>query len=99
MHDVNTKSTDSWVDEINVIRASLAPYKERGSAYIEYNIPRMGKRVDVISLIDNVVFVIEFKTENTDKFSVEARRQVWNDNISKSCVLCVTGRRSFVRLS
>lgn len=78
VHDINTKSTDAWVEEIEIIRTTLAPFKDRGSVYFEYNIPRMGKRVDVIALIDNVVFVIEFKTENTDKFSVEARRQVWD---------------------
>ncbi len=78
VHDINTKSTDAWVDEIEIIRTTLAPFKDRGSVYFEYIIPRMGKRVDVIALVDNVVFVIEFKTENTDKFSVEARRQVWD---------------------
>ena len=78
VHDINTKSTDAWVEEIEIIRTTLAPFKDRGSVYFEYNIPRMGKRVDVIALVDNVVFVIEFKTENTDKFSVEARRQVWD---------------------
>ena len=78
VHDINPKSADAWVEEIEIMRTTLAPYDGRGSIYFEYNVPRMGKRVDVITLIDNVVFVVEFKTENTDKFSIEAQRQVWD---------------------
>lgn len=78
VNDINPESTNAWVDEIEIMRSALMPYSGRGSVYFEYNIPRMGKRVDVIALIDNVVFVIEFKTENTDKFSIEAKRQVWD---------------------
>ena len=78
VHDINTESTNAWVDEIETLQSALMPYSDRGSVYFEYNIPRMGKRADVIALIDNVVFVIEFKTESTDRFSIEARRQVWD---------------------
>lgn len=78
VHDINPESTNAWVDEIEIMRSTLMPYSGRGSVYFEYNIPRMGKRVDVIALIDNVVFVIEFKTENTNRFSIEAKRQVWD---------------------
>ena len=55
----------------------LRPYVGRGSVYFEYNIPRMGRRADVIILIDGVVFVLEFKTAN-QKFSREAMVQVWD---------------------
>lgn len=78
VNDINPESTNAWVEEIEIMRSALMSYSGRGSVYFEYNIPRMGKRVDVIALIDNVVFVIEFKTENTDKFSIEAKRQVWD---------------------
>ena len=78
VHDINPESTNAWADEIDIMRTTLVPYSGRGSVFFEYNIPRMGKRVDVIALIDNVVFVIEFKTENTNRFSIEAKRQVWD---------------------
>lgn len=77
-HDINAKSTNAWVDEIVAMKTALADYAGRGSVYFEYNIPRMGKRADVIALIDNIVFVIEFKTENNSDFSREAVRQVWD---------------------
>ena len=36
------------------LREALAPYSGHGSIYFEYNIPRMGRRVDVIALIDGI---------------------------------------------
>ena len=77
-HDINAKSTNAWVDEIQAMKVSLEGYAGRGSVFFEYNIPRMGKRADVIALIDNIVFVIEFKTENKSELSREAVRQVWD---------------------
>lgn len=76
-HDINDETSKSWVCEIDTMKAVLHPYKGRGSVYFEYNIPRMGRRADVIVLIDGVVFVLEFKTAN-QKFSREAMVQVWD---------------------
>ena len=76
-HDINDETSKSWVCEIDTMKAVLRPYKGRGSVYFEYNIPRMGRRADVIVLIDGVVFVLEFKTAN-QKFSREAMVQVWD---------------------
>ena len=47
-HDINDETSNSWVEEIESLRNVLAPYKNRGSVYFEYNIPRMGRRADVI---------------------------------------------------
>lgn len=44
---------------MEILREALAGYE--GEVYFEFSIPRMGKRVDVLALIDGVVFVIEFK--------------------------------------
>lgn len=77
-HDINAKSEGAWLDELRVMRKTLSDYSDRGSVFFEYNIPRLGRRADVITLIDNVVFVIEFKTEDTDEFTREAFLQVWD---------------------
>src|SRR5688572_33436709 len=50
---------DAWLEEIRILKAVLPPYK--GSVYFEYSIPRMGKRIDVVLVIDSVIFVLEFK--------------------------------------
>ena len=44
---------------------------------MEYNIPRMGRRADVVLLIDGIIFVLEFKTLGS-KFSYQALSQVWD---------------------
>ena len=75
--DINKDTSNSWLDEIEVMKDVLTPYARRGSVYFEYNIPRMGKRADVIVLIDGIVFVLEFKT-GEQKFTHEALRQVWD---------------------
>lgn len=76
-HDLNEETTDSWVCEIEVLKDVLAPYRDRGSVFFEYNIPRMGRRADVIALIDGIVFVLEFKTL-TQKFAHEGLMQAWD---------------------
>lgn len=76
-HDINDETTQSWVSEIETLRTSLSKYANRGSLYLEYNIPRMGRRADVIVIIDDIVFVLEYKTAE-QKFSHEAIVQVWD---------------------
>lgn len=76
-HDINDETSNSWVEEIETLKSVLAPYKERGSVYFEYNIPRMGRRADVILVIDELIFILEFKTSGS-KFTHDAITQVWD---------------------
>lgn len=75
--DINKETSNSWQQEVEVLKDVLAPYAQKGSVYFEYNIPRMGRRADVIVLIDGIVFVLEFKTSE-QKFMREALIQVWD---------------------
>ena len=45
--------------------------------FFEFSIPRMGTRVDTILLIDNVIFVIEFKVGEKE-FNSYGYNQVWD---------------------
>lgn len=76
-YDINKETSSSWVEEIQTLKDSLADYANRGSLYFEYNIPRMGRRADVIALIDDIVFVLEYKTSE-QRFTREALVQVWD---------------------
>ncbi len=76
-HDINNETSRSWVEEIVSLKDALRSYKERGSIYLEYNIPRMGRRADAIVLIDGVVFVLEYKTSRQEFYS-GACNQVWD---------------------
>lgn len=52
---------DAWLEEINILKAVLENYRNNGSVYLEFSIPRMGQRIDALLLIGSVVFVLEFK--------------------------------------
>lgn len=75
--DINKETSNSWQQEVEILKDVLAPYAQKGSVYFEYNIPRMGRRADVIVLIDGIVFVLEFKTSE-QRFTREALIQVWD---------------------
>lgn len=53
--DINKETSNSWQQEVEILKDVLAPYAQKGSVYFEYNIPRMGRRADVIVLVDGIV--------------------------------------------
>lgn len=77
-HKVDNETKGSWLDEISVMKSILPLYSGRGSLFFEYSIPRMGRRVDVILLIDGFVFVLEFKTGTEQINHREAVIQAWD---------------------
>ena len=56
---ITPKTTYAWQGEISVIKSSLEGIG--GYIHFEYIIPRMGKRVDILLVIKNIIFLIEFK--------------------------------------
>lgn len=66
--DPSTETTllqrNAWVCEIDVLRDQLVGLEE-GRLLFEYSVPRMGKRVDIVLLYRNIVFVLEFKCGDT----------------------------------
>lgn len=66
---------DAWLEEIRILQLVLQPYE--GAIYLEYSIPRMGRRIDVVLLIGPVIFVLEFKVGEKD-FPAHAIDQVWD---------------------
>lgn len=65
----------AWEEEILILKQSLEGFE--GHIFFEFSIPRMGKRVDTLLIINNVVFVIEFKVGETHyhNYNIE---QVWD---------------------
>src|SRR5438874_2295057 len=72
---LESTQTDAWLEEIGILKAGLAPYRDSGSLYFEYSIPRLGKRIDVLALVGPVIFVFEFKV-GEEKFTAFALDQV-----------------------
>ncbi|TCP22368.1 uncharacterized protein DUF2075 [Tenacibaculum skagerrakense] len=50
---------NAWRKQIEVLKNQLKDLK--GKIYFEFAIPRMGKRVDNIIIVNDVIFVVEFK--------------------------------------
>jgi len=66
---------DAWLVQISFLQAELKNLA--GSLFLEFNIPRMGRRIDAVLLIGPVVFVVEFKV-GSSTFDHAAIDQVWD---------------------
>lgn len=66
---------NAWLDQIHILKSQLQGLD--GSLFFEFNIPRMGARVDTILLLNSVVFVLEFKVGER-KYDRAAIEQVWD---------------------
>ena len=57
-----TTTNEAWADEIHIMQETLQPWKdEDGQVIFEYDIPRLGKRIDVVLLFRGLIFCLEFK--------------------------------------
>ena len=53
--------TDAWTRQVTILQTTLANHWSEGHLLFEYVIPRRGKRADVILLLRDLIFVVEFK--------------------------------------
>ena len=51
---------NAWKEEIDILKDQLSAFPQ-GEIAFEYTIPRIGHRVDVVCIIDGLIFLIEFK--------------------------------------
>ena len=59
---IMTTTNEAWEDEIDIMQAVLTPWREEsGQIIFEYDIPRLGKRIDVVLLLRGLIFCLEFK--------------------------------------
>lgn len=56
---VEPSQRNSWLGQIDFLKASLQGLT--GSLYMEFNIPRMGRRIDAVLVTGPLLFVLEFK--------------------------------------
>src|SRR6185437_13893484 len=59
-HDLEQQQRSAWLQQISILRIALSA-QPKGTVFLEFYIPRMGKRADAVLVIENIVFVIEFK--------------------------------------
>ncbi len=68
-NDISAETTiqqsNTWESEVQILKDQLRKFED-GRIIFEYTIPRMGKRVDVVVLYKNIVFLLEFKCGDTE---------------------------------
>lgn len=66
-YDTAATQKFAWEEEINTMKDVLMAYQnEQGWILFEYTIPRIGKRIDVVLLLRERIFAIEFKAGQGD---------------------------------
>ncbi len=66
---------EAWRQQIRILKNVLKDYN--GEIFFEYAIPRIGERIDVLLIIEHVIFILEFKV-GEKKFQGDAIEQVWD---------------------
>ena len=64
--EARTTTREAWKVEISIMQETLSPFEDMdGRIIFEYDIPRLGKRIDVVLLLSGIIFCIEFKVGET----------------------------------
>lgn len=74
---IETTQRDAWLRQIDILQVQLKPWTLNGWLFFEFVVPRIGRRIDVLAIIDGIVFVIEFKVGEA-AFTRQALDQVWD---------------------
>lgn len=72
--DLTELQRNAWTKQVALLKTCLLPLQQ-GRLYFEFAIPRMGKRVDNILLIHDLILVIEFKV-GAEQYPKHAKTQV-----------------------
>ena len=71
---LNDEQRDAWENQISELQTRLEKCGMEGDIIFEYDIVRLGKRIDVILLIRHMVFSLEFKN-GKDIFTAQDAQQ------------------------
>ncbi|MEZ5294016.1 MAG: DUF2075 domain-containing protein [Vicinamibacterales bacterium] len=71
--DVNQRL--AWQEGIQILRSTLKGFS--GRLFLEFEVPRLGSRIDAVLIEGPVVFPIEFKCGERH-FTIDAVNQVWD---------------------
>lgn len=74
---IELNQRNAWLKQIHILQRQLSPWSDSGQLFFEFVVPRMGRRIDVLAIIRNTVFVIEFKVGESH-FTRAALDQVWD---------------------
>ncbi len=64
---IESTQRDAWNGEIKILQDALKIWEnEDAYVFFEYEIPRLGKRIDVVLLLKGIIFCLEFKVGEKD---------------------------------
>ena len=66
-HALDEPQRWAWLQQLSILRIALSPTLN-GRVFLEFYIPRMGKRADAVMVLGNVVLVLEFKIGARDHY-------------------------------
>ncbi len=72
---LDAQQRSAWQEEIEILRGTLAGID--GTVFLEFDIPRLGSRIDAVLVSGAAVFPIEFKCGEAT-FSTAAVNQAWD---------------------
>ena len=60
--ELTAEQLEAWREQLTILRSALVCFSsEESHLLLEYPIPRRGKRIDAVIIIEDLIFVIEFK--------------------------------------
>jgi hypothetical protein len=74
--DIDKAQQNAWQAELPILRDALSSHPD-WAILLEYDVPRIGSRIDAVALTSRAVVVIEFKVGET-MFREADRNQAWD---------------------
>ena len=70
-----TTTDEAWMGEIDILQQVLTLWSDENAQIIfEYEIPRLGKRIDVVLLLRGIIFCLEFKVGQKDAIQTDVEQ-------------------------
>ena len=64
---IESTQRDAWNGEIEILQGALKIWEQENAyVFFEYEIPRLGKRIDAVLLLKGIIFCLEFKVGEKD---------------------------------
>jgi Uncharacterized conserved protein (DUF2075) len=74
-HDLEVNQRRAWEEEIGILSEALSGLE--GTIYLEFDVPRLGSRIDAVVISGPIIFPIEFKCGER-KYHIADYNQAWD---------------------
>lgn len=74
-HDVDIEQTRAWEEEVRILAVALRGFE--GTIYLEFDVPRLGTRIDAVLISGPAIFPVEFKIGES-RYRTAHYNQAWD---------------------